>query len=153
MARFETLFHSDRQDWTTPPEVFDPLHREFCFDLDAAASADNSLAPSFISKEEDALRTEWGEGRRVWVNPPFGTKGNGSLKQWVTRAYEQSRKGNLVVILIPARTNTTWFHDICLTHGEVRFIKGRPKFGGAKHGLPWPLCLIVFNGLQTPERA
>lgn len=145
MATFKDKFKSIRQDWTTPRDVFDPLDAEFGFTLDAAAAADNALAPRYIAREQDAMRADWGVGERVWLNPPYGEAGGWSLAAWVGRALQQARRGNTVVMLIPARTNTNWFHDLCLKHGEVRFVRGRPKFGGADHGLPQPLCVVIFR--------
>ena len=80
-----------------------------------------------------------------WLNPPYGAK-TGKLSDWVKRAYQETRKeGCCVVMLIPARTNTKWFHEYCMKASELRFFKGRPKFGDAKHGLPQPLVLVVFK--------
>lgn len=146
MGNFTGKFDSARQDWETPLELFDPLHKEFGFTLDAAASQQNTKVSQYFSAEDNALTKSWGRNI-VWLNPPYGTN-TAPIKIWVEKAYQESLKGATVVMLIPARTNTNWFHDICLKHGEVRFIKGRPKFGGAKHGLPQPLCLVIFRGRE-----
>jgi phage N-6-adenine-methyltransferase len=142
MAGFKGKFDSVRQDWETPKELFDALDNEFHFTLDVAASETNKKAEKFISSEEDAMKVPWGNNV-CWLNPPYG-KGY-KLSQWVKRAYEQSLIGATTVMLIPARTNTNWFHDYCLKYGEVRFVRGRPKFGGADHGLPQPLCFVIFR--------
>lgn len=142
MAGLLTKFASQKQDWQTPPDLFGPLHSEFRFTLDAAAHAGNALLPRFLGPEQDAMKASW-SGERCWLNPPFG-QGYG-LKQWVRKAYLESRRGALVVMLIPARTNTEWFHEICLRYAEVRFVRGRPRFVGAAHGLPQPLCLVIFR--------
>jgi phage N-6-adenine-methyltransferase len=142
MAFFKTKFESTKQDWTTPHDLFDPLNEEFGFTLDAAASAENTLAPEFFSKDNSALEQDWGK-HIIWLNPPYGMKP--SLADWVKKAYHSSLIGATTVLLIPARTNTIWFHHYCLKYGEVRFVKGRPKFGGAYHGLPQPLCLVIFR--------
>ncbi len=123
--------------------MFDEINKEFNFTLDAAASPENTKVSKFLSKEDNALVCDWGNNV-VWLNPPYGNK-NGSLKDWVIKSYEESQKGATVVMLIPARTNTNWFHDYCLEKGEVRFIRGRPKFGDATHGLPQPLCYVIFR--------
>ena len=143
MAALAEKFASVKQDWETPHELFDPINAEFRFTLDAAASETNAKAKSFFSIEEDGLKRDWGT-ECVWVNPPFGDGGY-PLVDWVRKGYVSSRHGATVVMLIPARTNTNWFHDICLRYGEVRFVRGRPKFVGATHGLPQPLCLVVFR--------
>lgn len=139
-------FESSKQDWSTPDSLFDPLDIEFGFTLDAAASEHNTKCARYISEQTNGLETPWGFNETVWVNPPYGASVNG-LKRWCEKALNETYNGNTSVLLIPARTNTIWFHDICLAHGEVRFIKGRPKFGDSPHGLPQPLCLVIFRGI------
>ena len=143
MATFKNKFDSAKQDWETPQCLFDPINKEFMFTLDAAASETNAKVPAFFSKEMDGLKQPW-DKQIVWLNPPYGD-GNSKLVAWVKKASESVSVGATTVMLIPARTNTNWFHDICLARGEVRFIRGRPKFGGATHGLPQPLCLVIFR--------
>ena len=143
MAGFKGKFESAKQDWETPWEFFNPINEEFQFSLDAAASESNKKVPKFFSEVEDGLTQPWGH-ETVWCNPPYGT-GKAPIKAWMAKGYQESLTGATSVFLIPARTNTNWFHDICLKHGEVRFVKGRPKFGGADHGLPQPLCLVIFR--------
>jgi phage N-6-adenine-methyltransferase len=149
MAAFGDRFQSARQDWTTPDSVFEPLRAEFGFTLDAAASAENTRAAAYFTAADDGLRQDWGH-HVVWLNPPYGS-GGAPLKSWVQKAYEASVRGATVVMLIPARTNTEWFHTYCLERAEVRFIRGRPKFGNADHGLPLPLCLVVFRPPSIPQ--
>lgn len=143
MANFANRFKSAKQDWETPMEVFDPLHAEFGFTLDAAASAENAKVARFFNAEDDGLSQDWGR-ETVWLNPPYGDNA-AKLSDWVEKSYRASLLGATVVLLIPARTNTNWFHDLCLQRGEVRFVKGRPRFGDAEHGLPLPLCVVVFR--------
>jgi phage N-6-adenine-methyltransferase len=143
MASFAGKFDSAKQDWTTPDEVFQPLHDEFGFTLDAAASKENARAPVYFDQVLDGLRQDWGQ-HVVWLNPPYGD-GAAKMSDWVRKSYAASRAGATVVLLIPARTNTSWFQDICLRYAEVRFIRGRPKFGDAEHGLPQPLCIVIFR--------
>lgn len=145
MAGFAGKFESRKQNWTTPADIFQPLHTEFGFTLDAAASAENAKAAAFFTEEDDAMRQDWGR-HIVWCNPPYGA--GYSLSAWVEKAHKASLAGATVVLLIPARTNTVWFHDYCLALAEVRFVKGRPKFGDAIHGLPQPLCVVIFRPLQ-----
>lgn len=144
MAGFKGKFESVRQDWETPIELFDTINSEFNFTLDGAASETNKKCENYFSKDTDSMKVSWGSNV-VWLNPPYGEKGGYSIKSWVEKSYKESLSGATVVMLIPARTNTNWFHDICLSHAEVRFIKGRPKFGGADHGLPQPLCYVIFK--------
>jgi phage N-6-adenine-methyltransferase len=142
MAGFKGKFDSVRQDWETPTELFDSVDSEFHFTLDVAASDINKKVERFISQDQDAMTVPWGTNI-CWLNPPYG-KGY-RLSEWVEKAYDESLTGATTVMLIPARTNTNWFHDYCLKHGEVRFVRGRPKFGGADHGLPQPLCFVIFK--------
>jgi phage N-6-adenine-methyltransferase len=143
MALFTRKFESAKQDWTTPQAMFDRLHSEFKFTVDLAADNLNTKCLKFYSSDNSALSVPWvGTG---WLNPPYGDKA-GKLSEWVKKAYAETRKeGCCVVMLIPARTNTRWFHDYCMKAEELRFFKGRPKFGEAKHGLPQPLVLVVFR--------
>ena len=139
MAKFDTKFDSKRQDWETPDDVFIPLDREFEFTLDVCATAENTKCEKYFDSEIDGLSQDW-KGI-CWMNPPFGQQ-----KKWVEKAYNESKNGTVVVCLLPARTNTNWWHDYCMK-GEIRFIRGRPKFKGAKHGLPQPLAIVVFDNM------
>ena len=143
MASFAGKFDSAKQDWETPQELFDELNKEFNFTLDAAASSQNKKTKRFFSKEVDGLSQSW-RGETVWLNPPYGDKGY-KISDWVKKASDERLNGATTVMLIPARTNTNWFHDVCLKYGEVRFLRGRPKFGNAAHGLPQPLCFVIFR--------
>ena len=148
MSKFHDKFESSRQDWETPQDLFNPLNDEFHFTLDAAASNDSAKVKKFFSEEQDGLSQDWGKNV-VWLNPPYGLRKT-PISAWVEKAYKASLTGATTVMLIPARTNTNWFHEFCLK-GEVRFIRGRPKFGGAQHGLPHPLCLVVFRPPRRKE--
>ncbi len=146
MSKFSDRFASAKQDWETPQELFDSVNDEFHFTLDAAASLSNTkVKDCFLTEADDALQTGWGNNI-VWLNPPYGARTK-AVSDWVKKAWTESQNGATVVMLIPARTNTNWFHDFCLAKGEVRFIRGRPKFGDAEHGLPQPLCLVIFRGV------
>lgn len=141
MAQFKTKFESKRQDWETPDELFQPLNKEFGFTLDVCATPENSKCPQFFTIADNALVKDW---RGVcWMNPPFGEQG-----KWVRKAYQSALEGATVVCLLPSRTNTNWWHDYCMK-GEVRFVRGRPKFKGAEHGLPQPLSIVVFTPANT----
>lgn len=131
-------FTSKRDDWETPESLFRPLNDEFGFTLDVAANKENTKCRKFISKEEDGLRVPW--SGMSWLNPPFGR----DLGKWVRKASSEAKNGCLVVCLLPARTNTKWWHEVVMP-GEIRFVMGRPRFEGAKHGLPFPLAIVVFG--------
>jgi len=144
MAQFSKKFDSIRQDWNTPKTLFDKINDEFNFEWDLAADKDNALCPKFYDKENDGLKQNW--NGVCWLNPPFGDKSS-KMVDWIKKAYTDSQiNPNLtVVMLIPARTNTKWFHLYCMKAAELKFICGRPKFGDNKHGLPQPLILVVFK--------
>ena len=129
--------------------MFSRLNKEFNFEWDLAADKFNTKCLNFYSKEVDALTFDW-DGS-CWLNPPYGD-GKNKLQTWVKYAYHQSLLNPhlTVVMLIPARTNTKWFHEYCMKAREIRFICGRPKFGNASHGLPQPLCLVVFQQTNKP---
>lgn len=132
-------FQSTTNEWSTPDSLFKPLDDEFHFTLDVAATAKNAKATHFFTADDDGLSQEW-KGI-CWMNPPFGQQ----IKKWVKKAWEESGKGATVVCLLPVRTNAGYWHDYCFK-GEVRFVKGYPKFGKAKQGLKAPLAIVIFHG-------
>ena len=140
---FKTKFQSHEQEWETPDELFDRLDQEFHFDIDLAADATNAKCRRYYSEKTNALTQTWqGTG---FLNPPYGARKH-RLSDWVRKAYLETRKaGCTVVMLIPARTNTRWWHDYCMKAAEIRLLNGRPKFGDAQHGLPQPLAIVVFR--------
>lgn len=144
MANFDkNRFRTQKQQWETPDELFDYLNLIYNFDLDLAGDSTNTKCKKFYSKEDNALSKEW-KGV-CWLNPPYGEK-KSKLSDWIKKSFDESNKKNcMVVMLIPARTNTNWWHDYCMKSEEVLFIKGRPKFKGCVHGLPQPLALVVFG--------
>jgi len=136
------LFSSETDQWATPTEVFAELDREFHFDLDPCADESNHKCTRFYTKEDDGLKQPWA-GSRVFCNPPYGR----SIGQWVKKAYEEGHRENtLVVLLIPARTDTRYFHDYILHRAEIRFIPGRLKFGNAKNSAPFPSMVVIYRG-------
>jgi len=127
-------------EWETPDHIFKPLHEEFGFTLDACATPNNAKCPSYFSIADDGLEQPW-DDEVVWMNPPYGRV----IARWMREAYEAAAKfGSTVVCLIPARTDAAWWHD-CAMKGEVRFIRGRIKFVGAKHNAPFPSAVVVFR--------
>lgn len=150
MATFTRKFESAKQEWATPPEFFERLHKEFKFTMDLAADSSNHKTPRYFSKADDALSKKWIGA--CWLNPPYGDKRGNRLSDWVKKAHHESKNGATIVMLIPARTNTRWFHLYCMNATELRFIEGRPKFGGATHGLPQPLVVVVFSPRKSTLR-
>lgn len=128
-------FSSQRMDWQTPDHVYQMLNAEFHFDHD----------PCPPNYEVDALTSDWGQIN--FVNPPYGRE----LPKFVTKAYEQYQKGKTVVLLIPSRTDTRWWHDYCMKGTEIRFIKGRLKFKGAKFNAPFPSAIVIFKPLTEDK--
>lgn len=135
------LFSSKTDNWATPQDFFDKLNKEFHFDLDPCANADNHKCSDYYTKEDDGLSKDW-QGRRVFCNPPYGR----AIAAWVKKCHEEAKKPNtLVVMLIPARTDTRWFHEYIYNKtAEIRFIKGRLKFGGSKNSAPFPSMVVIF---------
>lgn len=122
-------FSSEKQDWTTPIDFFNKLNEEFNFNLDPCCYEHTALCNKYFTEKEDGLMQDW-KGYRVYCNPPYGK----SIKKWVEKCYKESKKENtLVVLLIPARTDTSYFHDyVYKPENEIRFIRGRLKFGNCK---------------------
>lgn len=133
---------SKTDQWTTPQDFFDKLNDEFHFTLDPCADSTNHKCDLFFTKEQNGLSKDWG-GYSVFCNPPYGRE----ISKWVQYSYEQSKKPNTtVVMLIPARTDTAYFHDYIYGKAEIRFIRGRLKFGQATQGAPFPSMVVVFKG-------
>lgn len=134
---------SPSNDWPTPDPVFRELDLEFGFTLDAAASDIYHKCDRYFTVDDDGLSQPW-DGV-VWVNPPYGRV----IAQWVAKAYAESLAGATVVMLIPSRTDTGWWHDYVLGKGaEVRFIRGRLNFGEKKtkkHSAPFPSAVVIFR--------
>jgi len=119
------MFSSKTGEWETPPEVFRPLDKEFHFTLDVCATPQNAKVSRFFTKADDGLTRDWSRDI-CWMNPPYGRV----IGDWIKKAYEESLKGATVVCLLPARTDTKWFHELILGKAEIRFVKGRIAFLG-----------------------
>ncbi len=143
----ETLFSSKSNEWETPQDFFDALNKEFNFTLDAAATDENAKCKRYFTATKDGLAQSW-QNETVFLNPPYGRK----VGKWIEKARTEAERGATVVCLIPARTDTRYFHEHCFK-GEVRFVRGRLKFGGSKNSAPFPSAVVVFRpsgvGLQT----
>jgi phage N-6-adenine-methyltransferase len=134
-------FSSISVEWETDQQTFDVLNAEFGFEMDVCATPQNAKCPRYFSPSDDGLAQEW-KGI-CWMNPPYGRV----IGRWVSKAYESSLKGATVVCLIPARTDTRWWHDYVMK-GEVRLIRGRLRFGGSNGNAPFPSAIVVFRGAQ-----
>lgn len=134
----EVLFSSDNDVWDTPQWLFDALHKEFGFTLDPCSNGENQKCQHHFTMHENGLLQDW-ENHVVFMNPPYS-----QVNDWMRKAYGASREGATVVCLIPSRTDTDWWHKYAMK-GEIRFIKGRLKFGNAVNPAPFPSALIVFR--------
>ena len=137
----ELMFSSKTDLWSTPNDFFDKLNDEFHFTLDPCSTHENAKCYKHFTEEENGLLQDWGN-EVVFCNPPYGRQ----IKDWVKKAYEESQKDNTnVVMLIPARTDTIYFHEYIYHKAEIRFIKGRLKFGNAKNSAPFPSMVVIFE--------
>ena len=135
------MFSSKKDDWTTPPDFFKQLDNEFHFTLDAASSEENHLCKNYFTIETDGLSQDWG-GHKVFCNPPYGRQ----IGKWVQKAWEEAKKPNTtIVMLLPARTDTKWFHSYIYHQAKIRFIKGRLKFGGSQNSAPFPSMVVIWD--------
>src|SRR5262249_6280579 len=134
------VLHSSRsEEWPTPKETFEQLSAEFGgFDLDPCCTPENALCPTFYTKEDDGLAKPW--FGRVFVNPPYGR----TIGLWMAKALEEAQRGCLVVCLVPARTDTRWWHQYA-KRGEYRFLEGRLRFPGAPNSAPFPSTVVIFR--------
>lgn len=131
-------YSSKTVEWYTPHDLYQQLDREFNFTLDPCATDENHKCDKYYTKETDGLTKEW-DGERVFMNPPYGRE----IGKWVKKASEA--RGGVVVCLLPARTDTKYFHDYIYNKAEIRFIKGRLKFGGSKTSAPFPSMVVIFK--------
>ena len=136
----DVMFSSETDQWATPQYFFDELNAEFHFTLDPCADEFNHKCEKYFSKEQDGLSQSW-KNDIVFCNPPYGRE----IYNWVKKAYEEYNKGAIVVMLVPARTDTKWFHEFIYKKAEIRFIKGRLKFGNSKNSAPFPSMVVIFK--------
>lgn len=145
----QVLFSTGKDDWRTPQGLFDQYDQIYSFDLDGAADESNHLVRHYLGPggmAEDALVVSWSDyGHRVWLNPPYSL-----VKEFVTKAAAEQAHGVLTVALLPARTDTRWFHDYIYSNvnASVKFLRGRLKFGTSegvsKHSAPFPSMIVTF---------
>lgn len=144
----EVLLSSKNMNWCTPQDFFDKLNSEFRFMLDAAATDKSAKCGKYFTPETDGLKQSWNCGGAVFCNPPYGRQ----IGAWVEKAYKESKSGTTIVLLIPARTDTKYFHEYIYGKAEIRFLRGMLKFtdenGEAKHPAPFPSIVVVYNRLQ-----
>ena len=138
----DLMFSSKTDQWATPQDLFDKLNDEFHFTLDPCADASNHKCEKYFTKEQDGLLQSW-SGETVFCNPPYGRE----IAKWVQKCSDEVNYGDcrLTVMLIPARTDTRWFHEYIYEKSEIRFIKGRLRFGNSKTYAPFPSMVVVFK--------
>ena len=143
----KVMFSSKTAEWTTPQAFYDRLNQEFNFTLDPCCTDETAKCSTYYTEADDGLTQPWA-GHSVFMNPPYGR----SIKDWIRKAYEESQKPNTVVVaLIPARTDTRYWHDYCMEASEIRFIKGRLKFGESNNSAPFPSAVVVFGSGSNPQ--
>jgi len=152
----ELMFSSVSNEWETPIEFYNELNSEFNFTLDPCATDENHLCDKYYTIKTDGLSKDW-KDETVFVNPPYGRE----IIKWLRKCYEESVKNNIVIVmLVPSRTDTQWFHKYVKNKAEVRFLEGRLKFKNKlleeeyrlaqkKYKLtaaPFPSMVVVYNG-------
>lgn len=135
----KSLFTSNTCEWATPQDFFNEWNNRYHFVLDVCATPENAKCAEYFTEEMDGLRQDWTRDGAVWMNPPYGR----GIIHWMRKAYETSLKGTTVVCLVPARTDTAWWHEYAM-QGDVTFIRGRLKFGGGKNSAPFPSAVVCF---------
>lgn len=136
----ELMFSSETDLWETPQEFFNKLDAKFHFTLDVAANDQNHKCERYYTRQQDGLSQPW-DGV-IWCNPPYGRE----IGKWVEKAYKENcERGTIVVMLLPARTDTRWFHNYIYGKADIQFIKGRLKFGGGKNSAPFPSMVVTYG--------
>lgn len=140
-GNLDVMFSSKTDQWSTPQDFFNKLNDEFHFTLDPCADHSNHKCDLYFTVEDDGLSKNWG-GNRAFCNPPYGKE----ISKWVEKAYTESQKPNtLVVMLIPARTDTKWFHKWVYGKAEIRFVDKRLRFGDGKQNAPFPSIIAIYG--------
>lgn len=135
------LFSSNTCEWATPKKFFNELNNEFHFTLDPCATELNHKCDKYYTIKDNGLMQSW-KNETVFCNPPYGKE----ISKWVKKCYEEHKKNNItIVMLIPARTDTSYFHDYIYNKSEIRFIRGRLKFNDGKQGAPFPSMLVIYK--------
>lgn len=139
-------YSSENQNWCTPMDLFEDLNAEFHFVLDAAATEKTAKCDQYFTPQTDGLARSWNCGGTVFCNPPYGRE----IVKWVKKAFEEAQRGVRIILLVPARTDTKWFHEFIYGKAEIRFIRGRLRFTDedgvpAKKLAPFPSMIVIYN--------
>ena len=145
----QSWFNAKSVEYGTPDSIYKPLDKEFGFTLDVASTHENALCVNHYTPSEDGLAQPW--SGVCWMNPPYGRV----MQKWVRKAHSEWKRGVTVVALIPARTNTGWWHDCVQDIATVRFIRGEVAFKGFERGLWMPMCVVIWQNAEVcqPEGA
>lgn len=145
-AGMQVYYSSEDLKWETPQDFYDKLDEEFGFTLDPCCVAETAKCSTFFTPEEDGLKQSW-KGHTVFMNPPYGRE----IGPWMAKAAEESAMHRIeVVCLVPSRTDPKWWHDTVMAYGaNVRFVKGRLKFGNSDTGAPFSSAVIIFGPNTT----
>ncbi|MCV6045563.1 DNA N-6-adenine-methyltransferase [Enterococcus faecalis] len=143
-------FSSEKEDWETPQNIFDELNKKYQFDIDVAASIQNTKLPNYFTKQDNALCQKW-DGN-VFCNPPYGRE----LRKWLEKGYKEflRNKERTIVFLIPARTDTSYWHDFIFGKADIQFLRGRLKFeinGEGGNPAPFPSAIVVYRKKASEE--
>lgn len=144
VADLAVHFSSRSDAWATPIDLFERLDRVWDFTLDVCADESNHKVDRYFTKDDDGLAQTWAP-EVCWMNPPYGRE----IGAWMRKAHAESIAGATVVCLVPARTDTAWWHDYAM-RGRIEFIRGRLKFGSARNSAPFPSAIVVFHPLPQP---
>ena len=129
--------------WETPQWLFDYWASRFAFDIDVCATKDTAKCRDYFTPANDALSQDWSKFGTCWMNPPYGL----AIAKWCQKAADEADRGAVVVGLLPARTDTSWWHEQVTRASEVYFLRGRVKFVGAKYTAPFPNAVVVWTGV------
>lgn len=145
MANIKGCFLSSSDEWGTPQWLYDELDSEFHFTLDPCSTTENHKCEKYYTLADDGLNQSWG-GERVFCNPPYS-----QIDKWVEKAYREAvgTDNTIVVLLIPSRTDTRYFHKFIYHRSEIRFVRGRLKFGDSKASAPFPSMIVIFRGAES----
>ena len=140
MSNLEVHFTNKSNEWETPRSLFKELDDEFNFTIDVCATKESAKCERFYTKQTNGLAQSW-ESEVAFMNPPYGRE----ISTWIEKAYRESLNGAVVVCLIPARTDTKYWHDYCMNANQIQFVKGRLKFGEGTGSAPFPSAVVVFS--------
>lgn len=148
MALIKPMVSSKSNEWETPQDFFDELNKEFNFTLDPCTNNHNHKCQKFFTIEDDGLKQDWSKDI-VFMNPPYG----GHTGDWIKKAWEESQKGATVVCLIVSSTDRSYWHDYIFPYAkQIRFIRGRLRFGNAQSTAPFASAVVIFSPNEYKEK-